>query len=539
MSDDKAGNPLDAAITSEEDQQQSVQSYIVRVLAENGAIIDNPMKYISRSLDEARPLLDVVQFVHDDGEDYAPPSSEGEEDDEDDDMDLDEDDYASDESSICIEEASDDDEDKSDDESEDELSEDARGELAWRLDQTESYADWTIEVSIEGRRGGGRGGGKKEYHVHRERLATGVRKCDYFAALFSSTQFKESEDRVSRIKLPKDAADAFPAFLDFLYVPLYNGEDVVAADNMRALRYLANYFLTPKLNEAVNDFIETDMRKDMAKLEAHLFEFGSDGSEEARAILGAGCAICAEKINKIPTDSTLLFGMSPAFFLQIFTLLRAKGDLKESLDAVQAHSCKLAVAYIRNHKDSLDEAYFSALTRLLHLPDDDEAAGPIALDLLEIMKEMGWTNGAMLESFVAALSRYLELTDADVSPTRLSEVITKIPTKATAMVLSDAINGKKNESVMGDNVDITFIFSSISRDHFGRSEGDEIFLTLNSTDTIRSVKYFLSRSLGAPEIIRDILLRKTAGWVTLQDHKTLSDYGIDEGATRLQVSRRY
>ena len=107
------------------------------------------------------------------------------------------------------------------------------------------------------------------------------------------------------------------------------------------------------------------------------------------------------------------------------------------------------------------------------------------------------------------------------------------------MVLSDAINGKKNESVMGDNVDITFIFSSISRDHFGRSEGDEIFLTLNSTDTIRSVKYFLSRSLGAPEIIRDILLRKTAGWVTLQDHKTLSDYGIDEGATRLQVSRRY
>ena len=517
MSDDKAGNPLDAAITSEEDQQQSVQSYIVRVLAENGAIIDNPMKYISRSLDEARPLLDVVQFVHDDGEDYAPPSSEGEEDDEDDDMDLDEDDYASDESSICIEEASDDDEDKSDDESEDELSEDARGELAWRLDKSESAreAQAAFEEALDA----------MEYHVHRLRLATGVRKCDYFAALFSSTQFKESEDRVSRIKLPKDAADAFPAFLDFLYVPLYNGEDVVAADNMRALRYLANYFLTPKLNEAVNDFIETDMRKDMTKLEAHLSEFGSDGSEEARAILGAGCAICAEKINKIPTDSTLLFGMSPAFFLQVFTLLRAKGDLKESLDAVQAHSCKLAVAYIRKHKDSLDEAYFSALTRLLHLPADD------ALDLLEIMKEMGWTNGAMLESFVAALSRYLELTDADVSPTRLSEVITKIPTKATAMVLSDAINGKKNESVLGDSVDVTFSFQS---DHF-RLSGDEIFLTLNSTDTIRSVKYFLCRNLGAPEVMENIVLRKATGSTTLQDHKTLSDYGIDEGATRLRV----
>ena len=111
MSDGKAEVPLDAAMMSEEEQQQSVQSYIVRVLAENGAIIDNPVKYISRSLDEARPLLDVVQFVHDDGEDYAPQASDGEED-EYDDMDLDEDDYASDESSICIEEDSDDDEDK-------------------------------------------------------------------------------------------------------------------------------------------------------------------------------------------------------------------------------------------------------------------------------------------------------------------------------------------------------------------------------------------------------------------------------------------
>lgn len=270
MSGGKAEAPLDATMVSEEDQQQSMQSYMVRVLAENGAVT-NPTKLIARSLDEARPLLDIVQFVHDDSEDYAPPTSDDEEDEDDqstdEDMDLDEDDYASDESSIYIEDDDDDEED--DDEDDDgELSEGARGELAWRLDQTESFSDWTIEVSIEGRRGGGRGGSKKEYHVHRLRLATGVRKCDYFAALFSSTQFKESEDRISKIKLPKDAADAFPAFLDFLYVPLYNGEDVVNADNMRALRYLANYFLTPKLNEAVNDFIETDMRKDMAKLES-------------------------------------------------------------------------------------------------------------------------------------------------------------------------------------------------------------------------------------------------------------------------------
>ena len=135
--------------------------------------------------------------------------------------------------------------------------------------------------------------------------------------------------------------------------------------------------------------------------------------------------------------------------------------------------------------------------------------------------------------YIANIYIYLELTDADVSPTRLSEVVSKIPTKATAMVLSDAINGKKNESITGDDVDITFVFQS---DHF-RSEDDEIFLTLNSTDTIRSVKYFLCRSLGAPDIMGNIVLRRTVEWTALQDHKTLSDYDIDEGATRLRVFR--
>ena len=500
-----------SVVDESEDQDQTPQSYMDRIFAEHDAFQEEDASDDDADKDYVRPLYD--------------------DDDKPEDMDLDEEDYASDESSIFICEDSDEEEESDDD---DDLSEGARGELAWRLARDESYADWTIEVSLEGRRGGR--GSKKEYHVHRERLATGVRKCEYFAALFASVQFKESEERMSRIKLPKDAADAFPAFLDFLYPPLYHAEEVVDADNMRALRFLANYFLTHKLNEAVNDFIETEMRKDMAKLELYLDEFGSDGSEDAKVIIGAGACICAEKIYKITADSTLLSGMSPAFFLQVYTLLRAKGDLDEKLDVVQAHICKLGVAYIRRHKDSLDEAYFVALTRLLHLPDDDDAAGPIALDLLEIMKDRGWTNGTMLQSFVAALSRYLELTDADVSPGRLSEVISKIPTQATAMVLSDAINGKKNESVTGDDVDITFIFQG---EQFGKPDGEEIELSLHTSDTIRSVKYLLSRTLGAPELLGNINLRKTVYSPVLQDHKTLSDYSIDEGSAELRVCWQY
>lgn len=506
-----AQDAVSVAGENEDQDQTSNRSYMDRILAQHDAVQGSDVS------DDA-------------DEDYAPPSGNDDEDYGSEDMDIDEDDYASDESSIFIYEDSDEEESDEDDD----LSEGARAELAWRLAKEESYSDWTIEVSIEGRRGGR--GSKREYHVHRERLATGVRKCEYFAALFASVQFKESEERTSRIKLPKDAADAFPSFLDFLYLPLYQADEVVGADNMRALRYLANYFLTHKLNEAVNDFIETEMRKDMANLETYLDEFGSDGSEDAKIIIGAGALICAEKIYKIAADSSLLLGMSPAFFLQVFTLLRAKGDLDEKLDVVQAHICKLGVAYIREHKDSLDEAYFSALTRLLHLPDDDDAAGPIALDILEIMKEKGWTNGTMLQSFVAALSRYLELTDADVSPGRLSELIKRIPTAATAMVLSDAINGKKNESVTGDDIEITFIFQ---REQFGRTVGDEIELSLHTSDTIRSVKFFLSRNLGAPELMGNINLRETELSSNLEDHKTLSDHGIDEGPTDLLVFWSY
>lgn len=512
-----------SVVDESEDQDQTPKSYMDRILAEHGVV--------QRSGASDDNVNGDATEGDDADEDYVPPSENDDEDYGSEDMDIDEDDYASDESSIFIYEDSDDEEESDED---DDLSEGARSELAWRLAKEESYSDWTIEVSIEGRRGGR--GSKKEYHVHRERLATGVRKCEYFAALFASAQFKESEERMSRIKLPKDAADAFPAFLDYLYLPLYHAEEVVDADNMRALRYLANYFLTHKLNEAVNDFIEHDMRKDMAKLEAYLDEFGSDDSEDAKVIIGAGALICAEKIYKIAADSSLLLGMSPAFVLQVFTLLRAKSDLDEKLDVVQAHICKLGVAYIRKHKGFLDEAYFSALTRLLHLPDDDDLAGPIALDILEIMKEKGWTNGTMLQSFVAALSRYLELTDADVSPGRLSELINKIPTAATAMVLSDAINGKKNESVTGDDIEITFIFQ---REQFGRPVGEEIELSLHTSDTIRSVKFFLSRKLGAPELMGNINLRETELSSNLEDHKTLSDHGIEEGSADLLVFWSY
>ena len=72
--------------------------------------------------------------------------------------------------------------------------------------------------------------------------------------------------------------------------------------------------------------------------------------------------------------------------------------------------------------------------------------------------------------------------------------------------------------------------------------GDDILLTLNSKDTIQSVKYFLCRSLDKPELLSKFEIRKQGevkqsrlATEKLCVHKTLSDYGIAAGATSLCV----
>ena len=124
--------------------------------------------------------------------------------------------------------------------------------LDWRMDPEESFSDWTIAVSVVG--GHDRSEHKRKtihYHVHRNMLSIGPKRCDYFARLFknnkgnnkgggSGSGFKENRSKISRVQLHPLAAKAFPILLDYLY----SWDDTldVTCKNAAALRFLGTYF---------------------------------------------------------------------------------------------------------------------------------------------------------------------------------------------------------------------------------------------------------------------------------------------------------
>ena len=129
--------------------------------------------------------------------------------------------------------------------------------LTWRLDPSTSHSDWTIEIVTSD------DDHPMEnaiiYHVHKcLLLAVGPRKSEYFCRLFQTNSFAESQSNKSRIQLQKQAADAFPDVLDFVY----GGNDDrlnVSSTNATALHFLGEYFEMPRLRWEASQFWQSDL----------------------------------------------------------------------------------------------------------------------------------------------------------------------------------------------------------------------------------------------------------------------------------------
>jgi BTB/POZ domain len=102
--------------------------------------------------------------------------------------------------------------------------------LSWRMSPEESLSDWTLIItSTED------SCLSNEYHLHRTMLAVGPCKSDYFAALFRMLT-RETSTNTSDIKLDKDAADAVPLMLDFIYTQELG---MMTCEQAVSLRFLA------------------------------------------------------------------------------------------------------------------------------------------------------------------------------------------------------------------------------------------------------------------------------------------------------------
>jgi menaquinone-dependent protoporphyrinogen IX oxidase len=233
--------------------------------------------------------------------------------------------------------------------------------LSWRLDPEQSLSDWTLVIqkqdSLE----------SKEYHVHKNILAVGPCKSDYFASLFR-TQMREAETSTSRIELEDLAADAVPNMLDFMYNPQHMLN--VTSELAVSLRYLAQYFGIKLLHRRVMSFVKTDMNMS----NVHLYIQSATMFHDAK-MLSVASNLCIDNIGDLDVDSPLLPAIDPDFFYEIIS------SPEVDTCSVSCHVSTLVAAYSRIHQGDLNQETFDKLTDRRFIPLIDKES---AMSLLEL-----------------------------------------------------------------------------------------------------------------------------------------------------------
>lgn len=254
--------------------------------------------------------------------------------------------------------------------------------LTWRLDPEESLSDWTIVVRV-----GTDGGTEKEsttsYHVHRNILAIGPRKSQYFTALFRTKHVVESRTNTSDITLEPSAAASFPLFLDFLYSPKVK----MTTDSAVSLRYLAQYFDCRSLLSEVTAFIRDDLTVKTAPI--YLAEAAVYRDER---LLSAALNVCAENLECI------YVGLLAALPVGLLRMAICHPRLKCSSKWLS----KVIGQFCRNHPESVTRDFLLDVTSKERMP---EIMAEEALFLLKLCAKHGHETSDTSDEDLACLRK--------------------------------------------------------------------------------------------------------------------------------------
>jgi len=256
---------------------------------------------------------------------------------------------------------------------------------------------------------------------------------------------------------------------------------------------------------------------------------GSD-DEDAREIIADAAKVCVEYVASINEESTSspLFVMPPAFFLHVMTTLRQDEKLWSANSHEQNHICQLALAYVRYHRESLDENYFSAIASSLYFPDDEELAGRISIELLEIIKETGWEREGegLWKACVTALSKYIAGLNGGCSLTleHVADITERIPSTAVSALLQYAINMERRNRNEMEPVNICCNILS----NYVPPWMLCFRLELVSSDTVAYLKYHVGRRLNwQPTFVKVYSGRmELSDSICISDIRNTGDFGL-------------
>jgi hypothetical protein len=243
-------------------------------------------------------------------------------------------------------------------------------ELTWRLDPVTSLSDWTITVNNRETRE------FKTYHVHRNVLAVGKRKSEYFVRYFQSHDRLASSKSGTEIYLEKVAAKVMPELLDYMY----STDDKLNITTATAigLRHLAQFFGIRPLHLKVMEFILADLSMD--NVDIYYRDSVSVDDDKVAEMAAKQCAKNILQIQANRNGSSLLNNVDAHFFRRIMS--SPEIDSKEK----HYHISALLAEFVMSNKQHLDEQDFVRLTDEQYLKYIEHQA---ALTLLEVEADLG------------------------------------------------------------------------------------------------------------------------------------------------------
>jgi hypothetical protein len=362
------------------------------------------------------------------------------------------------------------------------LSEASKALLTWREGE---FSDWKIKVvsTVEDCET------SVIYNVHRVILATGPKKSGYFEALFKSERFKENTESMSTVALPTHAAAQLPDFLDFMYCQPLESKFIVTSENWKSMKYLADYFIVPALTDDVVKVIENEMYN-IDRLGGYLSEFSGKCDDFSKRMIPIATRVCAEMIQSIKINSSLLTTISPAMFLHIISTLGCSECFERASNEERFHVSLLVLQYLEEVEDKLYFATLSGAFGLVFFPDDTKLSGELALKWFTLMKRKDWYDEWISFVCTSSLQRYLA--DRVGHPEHLSlvgRVTEEVPAKISAALLYLALcsNGAKKATIP----ELRF---QVDCDIFDYREG--VLPSVSTNTTIPELKIKIARILG-------------------------------------------
>jgi hypothetical protein len=219
-------------------------------------------------------------------------------------------------------------------------------------------------------------GAMESYHVHKNILAVGPCRSDYFVSLFRSTHLAESQTNTSRIPLEDPAAQVMPILLDFMYDMEHKLE--IATQHVVALRYLAKYFGMRILYRKVMEYHKKDMT--LENIGTYIADAAIFHDETT---LSLAAIKCIDNLQVL--DKTLLQRLDPSFLLRILS----NPDVDTC--SVSCHLSMLLVDYFQIHCEEFSKELFREITDRKYIPqiDRDAAATLLELEMAICGEEIG------------------------------------------------------------------------------------------------------------------------------------------------------